>query len=121
MGENAILTATDKKILRGEIDEETYKDYSNRISKIRTRVRKRSEALVDEIQLLNQSGEEEVVDKILNEILTEVDHDTGKNLDGELRQLERDLQEVEDMCDEIPLIRSRLERLKEELDEEPIS
>lgn len=111
---SSLLTRRDVEILEGDADESEFSNYANRRAKIRTRVRNRSKALVDEIQLLRQAGEEELADDSLETItegLAQVEH---SNVAKQIQDLKTDLDRIEQRCSELPEIRERIDELEDQ-------
>lgn len=109
MSDNVVLLNSDKEILRGEREESDFQNYSTRRSQIRTRVRKRSKALLEEIQLLADNGESEVAEYLLEHLLKGSDMVHQSNLREQIERLESDLVRIEQSYSEV-------QRLKDELD-----
>lgn len=112
MTENVVLRNSDKEILRGKKDDSDYDDYSTRKSQIRTRVRNRSEALVEELQLLDEAGETEVANNLLDTILNQSDLLTPPKLENRIERFESDLQQIERQCAEVDRLKSELEEIR---------
>lgn len=117
MSDNAILTSRDKEILAGEADPAEFSDFGNRKSKIRSRVRRRSDALVAEIELLSKEGEEELVDEFCETIGSEIHRLAARDILKELHRLERDLDEIEGKTAEIDRVRSEIQELREQVEQ----
>jgi len=117
MSDNAILTTRDKEILSGEVDPAEFSDFENRKSKIRSRVRRRSEELVTEIELLSKRGEEELVDDFCKTVGSEITRLGSRDILKELDRIERDLGEIERKTTDIDRVRSELQELREEVEQ----
>lgn len=115
MTENVVLRKSDKEILSGEKDDSDYDDYSTRRSQIRTRVRNRSEALVEELELLVDAGETEVAQHLLETILEQSNMRTNADLESRIQRFESDLQQIERRCSEVEHMRAELEDIREQL------
>lgn len=113
--DNVILLNSDKRILKGEKDENDYKNFSNRKSQIRSRVNNRSEILAREIELLNESGEGGVVDNLVNELTSTTGLVARSELVQRVDEMERKLHEIERQCDELPVVQGQLQEVQAEL------
>jgi len=113
MAENVVLLPSDKAILRGERDESDYKDYSTRKSQIRNRVKRRSRALARELQLLNDTGETEVAENLLEVILEESDSAIHFDLEARVRRMESDLNRIEQCCSEVDRLKREIEQIRD--------
>lgn len=113
MSDNAILTTRDKEILAGKADPAEFSDFENRKSKIRSRVRRRSDALVAEIELLSNEGEEDLVEDFCETIGSEIHRLGSREFLKELDRIERDLDEIERKTSEIDRLRSEIQDLRE--------
>lgn len=118
MSDDAILTSRDKEILQRDADPDEFSDFNNRISKIRSRVNRRREALVSEIELLRDFGEEELVEDFLSYLSDNTDNLSATDLKQRVERLSRDLDRIEESCSELSSIRDRLTEIEQELDEE---
>lgn len=117
MSDNAILTTRDKEILAGKADPADFSDFENRKSKIRSRVRRRSDALVAEIELLSDKGEEELVDEFCETIGSEVRQLGARDLLEELDRIERELEEIDKKTSDIDRLQSEIEDLREKFEQ----
>jgi len=116
MSDNAILTSRDKEILVGEAKPAEFSDFENRKSKIRSRVRRRSNTLVNEIELLDEKGEEELVDEFCQTIGSEIYQLGTRHILHEIDQLEHDIEEIEKKTSEIERVRTEIQELREEVE-----
>lgn len=115
MTDNVVLRNSDKQILRGEKDDSDFDDYSTRRSQIRTRVRNRSEALVKELQLLDDAGETELAMQLLETILEQSNMTPHSDLKSRIERFESDLHQIERRCAEVEQMKAELEELREQL------
>lgn len=113
MVDDAILTSRDKEILRGDVDPDKYDDFRNRRYKIRSRVRRRTRSLVQEINLLLDSEEEELVNEFLQTIASQVDGLNSSDMEHRIDRIRRDLDKIEN--NELASVRSKLEEIEDEL------
>ena len=116
MSNNAILTSRDKEILREEISPNDYADFENREAKIRYRVRLRSQALAEEINLLKEAGETAVVDDFCQTLTDEIDCLEHTDIEEKLRRIEKDLDRLESQHSDIKSLRAELDSVRNELD-----
>lgn len=117
MSDNAILTSRDKEILAGEADPAEFSDFENRKSKIRSRVRRRSDAIVSEIELLSEKGEEELVNEFCETVGSEIHRLGTRDILNELDRIERDLEEIERKTSDIDRVRSEIQELRKEVEQ----
>lgn len=115
MPENVVLLNSDKEILRGERDSSDYNDYSTRRSQIRLRVRKRGKAITEELKLLEEAGESQVAEDLLESILEQAGSVVRADLESKVERIESDLQRIEKRCAEIEHLRSELEDVQRQL------
>ena len=116
MTENVILRNSDKEILRGEKDDSDFSDYSTRRSQIRTRVRNRSKALAEELELLDDAEESELADQLREAITEQSSKTTRSDLIVRLERLESDLRQFEQRCSEVERLKTELEEIRDQLD-----
>jgi DNA repair exonuclease SbcCD ATPase subunit len=115
MSENVVLRKSDKEILNGEKDDSDYDDYSTRRSQIRTRVRNRSEALVEELQLLDYAGETEDAQHLLETIIDQSHTRTISEIESRIQRIESDIQQIERRCSDVEQLKAELEEIREQL------
>lgn len=115
MNDHVLLIKADKDILAGKRDESEFANFTTRKSQIRWRVRNRGKALVQEIELLGESGEEELVVEVVDHLIEEVDALARSDVVDQLDRLERDLRDIEQKCEEISTLRSRLQEIEQQL------
>lgn len=115
MTENVILRNSDKEILRGEKDDSDYSDYSTRRSQIRTRVRNRSKALAEELELLEDAEETELADQLREVILEQSPMMAHSDLEARIEQFESDLRQVERRCSEVERLKTELDQIRDQL------
>lgn len=111
-----MLTSRDKEILRGEISSGDYADFENRMAKIRHRVRRRSQALAEEANLLIDAGETAVVDEFCQTLTEEVHCLEHSDVEKRLRRIEKDLERIEAQHSDIESLKSELDEVRNELD-----
>jgi len=116
MSNNAILTSRDKEILRDEISPDDYADYENRIAKIRYRVRRRSQAVAEEVNLLIDAGEKAVVNEFCETLTEDVHRLEHTDVERRLSHIERELEKIEAQHSDIESLKSELEEVRNELD-----
>lgn len=115
MAENVILRNSDKEILRGEKDDSDFSDYSTRRSQIRTRVRNRSQALAEELELLDEAEETELADQLRKLILEQSSMAPRSELEARIEQFESDLRQIERQCSEVEQLKTDLDEIREQL------
>lgn len=115
MTENVLLRNSDKEILRGEKNDSDFSDYSTRRSQIRTRVRNRTEALAEELELLDDAEESELADQLRQAIVGQSSTTAHTDLEARLERLESDLQQIERQCSEVERLKTELEDIREQL------
>lgn len=116
MSDNTILTSRDKEILRDEVSPDGYADFENRMAKIRYRVRRRSQALAEEVNLLIDAGETAVVDEFCQTLTEEVHCLEHADVEKRLRRIEKDLERIESQHSDIESLKSELDEVRNELD-----
>lgn len=119
MTENVVLRKSDKEVLSGEKSEADFDDFSTRKSQIRTRVRNRSGALADELALLQEAGEDELVEELTHSLAEQTNVIIAPNLSERIDRLERELDDIERRCNGIPELREELAELREMLEPKP--
>lgn len=115
MSDNVILLNSDKRILQGEKDENDYKDFSNRKSQIRTRVRNRSKALAEELELLDEAEETELANQLRKVVLEHSSIAPHSDLEARVERFESDLRQIERHCTEVEQLKTELDEIREQL------
>lgn len=115
MNENVVLRRSDKKILQGEKGESDFKDFSTRKSQIRSRVRRRSDELVDEIELLHEAGEQAVARQLVRTLCEESEYLIHAPLQSRIEELEREIEEIERRSSDVERIKNELEEIQEQI------
>lgn len=115
MGENVILRNSDKEILRGEKDDSDFSDYSTRRSQIRTRVRNRSQALAEELELLDEAEETELADQLREVVLEQSSMAPHSELEARIERFESYLRQLERRCTEVEQLKTELDEIREQL------
>lgn len=115
MTENVILRNSDKEILRGKKEDSDFSDYPTRRSQIRTRVRNRSEALAEELELLEDAEETELADQLREMILEQSPMAVHSDLEARIEQFEADLRRVEQRCSDVERLKTELNEIRDQL------
>lgn len=115
MNEHVVLRKSDKEILEGEKDESDFQDFSTRKSQIRTRVRRRGDELVDEIDLLHEAGENAIARELVRTLCSESEYLIRAPLESRIEEIERKIEEIERQCSDVERIKTEIDEIKEEL------
>ena len=110
-----VLRKSDKEILRGEKGESDFQDFPTRQSQIRTRVRRRSEALAEEVQLLREAGEGDIAEELLQSVCGEAGFVVNSRLHMRLKVIERELDDLERRYGDIERLKAEIESIQEQL------
>lgn len=119
MSDNALLTSKQKEILREEVDLDRYSNPRNTIYKIRSNARSRGESVVEEIRLLEESGNGDVADEIRQTVANSMGLIYDEGAERRIEQLRVDIETIERNVNRIPEIKRRLEKIEGELGIEP--
>ena len=103
--DRAILTETEREILQNQALGKS----SNRVYNVRCVLRKRIPNLARDLEILRQSGEDDLVNEISEELEGKLSSST---LEARVEHIENRLEELEDASEDIPDLRSDLEDVK---------
>lgn len=110
---NALLTNREKQIIRGEVEQDEFADYQNRIYKIRTNARKRSKRALEEIELLRGHGEEELAEEITQLLLEGLITEGEFDIMHRIQRLEEEISDIEQQQHKIKSLKMEVDKIRE--------